>query len=73
MLSQGPLLATAVTGCIPSLQMEIKVKDDAPTQKSYTSTPKPLYREVKEHIQELIVKGWVVKSKSLYAAPVICV
>ncbi|KAI3364939.1 hypothetical protein L3Q82_000939 [Scortum barcoo] len=60
-------------GCIPSLQMEIRLKDDTPVQKAYASIPKPLYREVKEYIQELLVKGWVVKSQSPYAAPVICV
>ena len=60
-------------GCIPSLQMEIRTKDDIPVQRAYASIPKPLYREVKEYIQELIVKGWIVKSQSPYAAPVICV
>lgn len=53
--------------------MEIRLKDDIPVQRAYASIPKPLYREVKEYIQELIVKGWVVKSQSPYAAPVICV
>ena len=60
-------------GCIPSLQMEIRLKDDIPVQKAYASIPKPLYREVKEYIQDLLVKGWIVKSRSPYAAPVICV
>lgn len=60
-------------GCIPSLQMSIKLQDDIPVQKSYASVPKPLYKEVKEYIQELLVKGWIVKSKSPYAAPIVCV
>lgn len=60
-------------GCIPSLQMEIRTKDDIPVQRAYASIPKPLYKEVKEYIQELLVKGWIVKSQSPYAAPVICV
>ena len=60
-------------GCIPSLKMEINVKDDFPTNRAYVSIPKPLYKEVKEYIQELLVKGWIVKSRSPYAAPVICV
>ena len=60
-------------GCIPSLQMEIRLKDDIPVQKAYASIPKPLYKEVKEYVQDLIVKGWIVKSQSPYAAPVICV
>lgn len=64
---------SADIGCIPSLQMEIRLKDDTPVQRAYASIPKPLYREVKEYIQELIVKGWIVKSQSPYAAPIICV
>lgn len=60
-------------GCIPSLQMEIRLKDNTPVQRAYASIPKPLYKEVKEYIQELIVKGWIVKSQSPFAAPVICV
>lgn len=43
-------------GCIPSLQMSIKLQDDIPVQKSYASVPKPLYKEVKEYIQELLVR-----------------
>lgn len=34
-------------GCIPSLQMEIRLKDDTPVQRAYASIPKPLYREVR--------------------------
>lgn len=60
-------------GCIPSLQMTINLKDTIPVQTAYSSVPKPLFREVKEYIQELLVKGWVIKSKSPYSAPVVCV
>ena len=60
-------------GYILSLQMEIRLKEDTPVQKAYASIPKPLYREVKEYVQELLVKGLIVKSRSPYAAPVICV
>lgn len=60
-------------GCIPSLQMSITLTDEIPVQKVYSSVPQPLFREVKEYIQELLVKGWIVKSKSPYAAPVVCV
>lgn len=60
-------------GCFPSVQMSINLKDDIPVQRAYTSEPKPLYKEVKEYIQDLLVRGWIVKSKSPYTAPVVCV
>lgn len=60
-------------GCNTSLQMVINLKDDIPVQRAYTSIPKPHLKEVKEYIQDLIVKGWIVKSKSSYAAPIVCV
>lgn len=44
-------------GCILSLQMGIRLRDDTPVQRAYASIPKPLYREVKEYIQEMLVKG----------------
>lgn len=60
-------------GCIPSLQMSINLKDEIPVQRAYSSVPKPLFKEVKEYVQDLLMKGWIVKSKSSYAAPVVCV
>ncbi|RXN11579.1 Retrovirus-related Pol poly from transposon [Labeo rohita] len=60
-------------GNIPSLQMTLNLKDDIPVQKAYTSIPKPLLKEVKEYVQDLLAKGWIVKSRSPYAAPVVCV
>lgn len=60
-------------GCIPSLHMAITLKDDIPVQRTYASVPKPLYQEVKEYIQYLLARGWIVKSKSPYSAPVVCV
>ena len=60
-------------GCNPDLKMVINLTDDIPVQRAYTSIPKPLLREVKEYVQDLLVKGWIVKSKSSYAAPIECV
>lgn len=60
-------------GCITSLQMSIILQDEVPVQKTYSSVPKPLFREVKQYIQELLLKGWIAKSTSPYAAPVVCV
>lgn len=60
-------------GCIPNLKMSITLKDDVPVQQTYAAIPKPLYKEVKEYIQDLLAKQWIVKSKFPYAAPVVCV
>lgn len=60
-------------GCIPSLQLKINLKDDTPVQTSYNSVPKPLYKEVKEYVQNLLDNGWIRKSTSPYSSPVVCV
>lgn len=58
-------------GNIPSLQITLSLKDDIPVQKAYTSIPKSLLKEVKEYVQDLLAKGWIVKSHSPYAYPVV--
>ena len=60
-------------GDIPSLQKKIRLTDDIPVQKTYQSIPRPLYQEVKDYLQDLIDRGWIVKSQSPYASPVACV
>lgn len=60
-------------GCIPSLNLKIRLKDEIPVQKCYNSIPKPLYKEVKEYVQGLLERGWVRKSVSPYSSPVVCV
>ena len=60
-------------GCIPNPHMTIMVKDDIPVRRSYAAIPKPLYKEVEEYIQDLPARKWIVKSKSQYATPVVCV
>lgn len=59
-------------GCIPSLQMSILVKDDIPVQRAYASVPKPLYKEVKEYVQDLLARGWIVKSVTLLCTSRVC-
>lgn len=60
-------------GCIPELQLRINLRDDTPIQKSYNAIPKPLYREVKDYVQNLLNRGWIRKSTSAYSSPVVCV
>ena len=58
-------------GCIESLRMTISLTDTSPVVRSYLSVPKPLYKEMKDYLHDLIAQGWVEKSTS-YASPVVC-
>ena len=60
-------------GAIQDLQMRINLKDADPVKASYTSIPKPLYKEVKEYVEDLLASGWVQKSYSNYSSPMVCV
>ena len=53
--------------------MLITLKGNNPVKQVYGFVPKPLYKDVRENIQDLLVGGWIVKSKSAYAAPVVYV
>lgn len=60
-------------GCIENLQLHIALKDSEPVARSYISVPKPLYKEMKDYLHDLIAQGWVEKSHSPYASPIVCV
>ena len=51
-------------GCIPELEMDIKMTSDQPVQKNYLSIPRPLYPEVKGYIEDLLNRGFIRKSTS---------
>jgi len=53
--------------------MKMELSDTTPVQKTYTSTPCPLYAEVKHYLEDLLNRGWITKSQSSYASPVVCV
>ena len=53
-------------GSAEDLQMKINLTDTVPVQRTYTSIPKPLYKEVRKHIADMLVKGWIRKPKSAY-------
>lgn len=60
-------------GYIKNLKMDIKLTDETPVAKAYNAVPRALYDEVKNHIKDLLKKGFVRKSTSSYASPVVCV
>ena len=37
------------------------------------SIPRPLYQEVKDHIQDLLRLGFITRSQSSYSSPMVCV
>ncbi|XP_022111414.1 uncharacterized protein LOC110990643 [Acanthaster planci] len=60
-------------GCAEGLRMTIKLSDETPVQKTYTSVPRPLYQEVRTYLSDLITRGWITKSNSPYSSPIVCV
>ena len=60
-------------GSIPSLKMQINLKDNVPVQKNYLSVPRHLYEEVKSHAEDLLRHQFVRKSNSVYSSPIVCV
>lgn len=52
---------------------EIKLVDDAPVNLPYRRIPPTQYKEVKEHISQLLRKGVIQESSSAYVSPVVVV
>lgn len=53
--------------------MDIRLIDNVPVANTYNAISRPLYDEVKNHIQDLLNKDFIRKSTSPYAASVVCV
>ena len=58
-------------GHAPELQLHLTTTDEIPVAKNYNSIPKPLYAEVKQHVQNMLTRGWITKSKSPWSSPVV--
>ena len=54
-------------GCIPELEMDIRLIGDQPVEKNYISIPCPLYLDVKGYIADLLDRGFIRKSKSPFS------
>ena len=55
------------------LQLSIKTVDDEPVVKNYNAIPKPLQEKVKNHVEGMLRRGWIQKSKSPWSSPVVLV
>ena len=58
---------------IQDLKLDINLTDKAPVQKNYVTVSRPLYPEVKSHIEDLLNHQFIRRSKSPYSSPVVCV
>ena len=60
-------------GDIRDFQMDIHLVDEVPVNQAYRHLPRKLYDDVKNYLNDLIVNGWIQKSSSAYASPIVCV
>ena len=60
-------------GDAPNLQLDIELQDKVPVQRTYSSVPPSLYKEVKDYVLDLVNRGWIRKSASPYSSPMVCV
>ena len=60
-------------GCIKELELDIKINDDTPVQKKYSSFPRPLFLEVEAYLQDLVKHSFIRKSSSPYSSSIVCV
>ena len=58
-------------GSVADLILHLRMKDDTPVQKTYNSIPRPLYPEVREHIMGMLHRGWIQRSESEWASPIV--
>lgn len=59
-------------GSAPELTLKLHTTDEVPVQRRYNSIPRPLYADVKKHIQLLLDKKWIEKSNSPWSSPIVC-
>ena len=64
---------TSTLGCTPTLRHRLLTEDEVPVAQAYRRIPPQLWREVKDHIRDLLDRGIIQHSKSSYAAPIVIV
>ena len=60
-------------GHIPDFKLDIKLTDETLFGEAYRKIPGNLYKEVKNHISDLLANGWIKQSYSPYSSPMVCV
>ena len=59
-------------GCIPSLQLKIRLSDTTPQSTYNTNSSKATPKKVKEYLEDLLNRGWIQKSCS-HSSSIVCV
>ena len=60
-------------GFAEGLQLAITLSDPTSVLKTYMAISKPLYAKVKHYLEDLLNRGWIVKSRSNCGSRVVCV
>ena len=60
-------------GDVNTHKMKIQLENQVPVQNNYNCIPKSFYKEIKDHVEDLLNRDWIVASESNYSAPAIAV
>ena len=60
-------------GCATDFEMKMHLSDNNPVQKNYIGVPRPLLRELKEYVDDLLNRGFIQNSRSSYSSPCVVV
>ena len=60
-------------GDAEDLRLDLKTTDDIPVQHRYNNIPHHLMSEVKTHVEDLLNRQWITKSKSAWSSPMVLV
>ena len=60
-------------GDVNTHKMKIQLENSVPVQNNYNCIQKPFYKEIKDYVEDLLNRDWIVTSESNYSAPAIAV
>ena len=60
-------------GDVNTHKMKIQLENPVLVQNNYNCIQKPFYKEIKDYVEDLLNRDWIVASESNYSAPAIAV
>ena len=60
-------------GDTEDLCLDLKTTDEIPVQHRYNNIPHNLMSEVRSHVEDLLNRQWITKSKSAWSSPMVLV